>query len=45
LDRRANGHAESTTGWAHMLLQAVGGDENAAFQRFFAELDEYQCDA
>ena len=39
------GYAESTLGWVHMLLESVEGNENAAFQRFFAELDEYRCDA
>lgn len=35
------GFAQSTLGWTNMLLRSVG-DETAAFERFFIELDEYR---
>ena len=35
------GFEESTLGWKDMLLASVG-DETAAFERFFSELDAYR---
>ena len=35
------GFDESTLGWKDMLLASVG-DETAAFERFFSELDAYR---
>ena len=36
------GFEESTSGWRSMLLKTLLGDETAAFERFFLELDEFR---
>ncbi len=38
LGRRKNGH-----GWCDMLLDSTGGNEHAAFEKFWNELDAYRA--
>jgi hypothetical protein len=39
------GFAESTSGWANMLLEANGGDEAKALEMFFAMFDAFRAEA